>query len=143
MPLPAEEAGETESRRACVPTKLARNYFQSGTSVTTGKIGFYAFIARTVCAGKISLKFAQDFSSARSSLGRQFVSGNKREESLLDYSNKGSRVSRSHVDIPFHELTTVFAAEKETPVSPCPRSKEPHRLLTAFSLRFEKTLRLQ
>lgn len=64
------------SRRVCVLTTLARNYFQSGTSVTTGKIGFYAFIARIVCAGKISLKFAQDFSSECSSpppirLGKQ------------------------------------------------------------------------
>lgn len=52
----------------CVLTKLARNYFQPGTSVATGKIGFYAFIARTVCAGKISLEFAQEFSSTRPSV---------------------------------------------------------------------------
>lgn len=52
----------------CVLTKLARNYFQPGTSVATGKIGFYVFIARTVCAGKISLEFAQEFSSTRPSV---------------------------------------------------------------------------
>lgn len=40
----------------------------SETSVATGKIGFYAFIARTVCAGKISLEFAQEFSSTRPSV---------------------------------------------------------------------------
>lgn len=64
----AGEGTEGNGVVGCVLTKLARNYFQPGTSVATGKIGFYAFIARTVCAGKISLEFAQEFSSTRPSV---------------------------------------------------------------------------
>lgn len=64
----ADEGTEGNRVVGCVLTKLARNYFQPGTSVATGKIGFYAFIARTVCAGKISLEFAQEFSSTRPSV---------------------------------------------------------------------------
>jgi hypothetical protein len=50
-------------------------------AVATGKIGFYAFIARAVCAGKISLEFAHEFPSARPTLGDS-SRGNKRKESL-------------------------------------------------------------
>lgn len=47
--------------------------------MATGKIGFYVFIARTVCAGKISLEFAQEFSSTRPSVAdsSQETSGKK------------------------------------------------------------------
>lgn len=92
MPMPAKET-EGNGVVGCVLTKLARNYFQPGTSVATGKIGFYAFIARTVCTGKISLEFAQEFSSTRPSVANS-SRGNKWKESLLDYPNKESYVSR-------------------------------------------------
>lgn len=73
----AGEGTEGNGVVGCVLTKLARNYFQPGTSVATGKIGFYAFIARTVCAGKISLEFAQEFSSTSVANSSRETSGKK------------------------------------------------------------------
>lgn len=67
----ADAGEENDGNRIVVSsvlTKLARNYFQPATSVTIGKICFYAFGARTVCAGKISHEFAQDFTNTRFSV---------------------------------------------------------------------------
>lgn len=94
--IDAGEETEGNGVVGCVLTKLARNYFQLGTSVATGKIGFYAFIARTVCAGKISLEFAQEFSSTRPSVANssQETSGKKKVYLIIRIKSHTFRFTR-------------------------------------------------